>query len=85
MNHLQHGSDSTSLFIKDETSAHFFVLLESAFQQFQPFSDHDAGIVARVHGHWILLRRERAFNHVEAALYLRQPDPSAWTPKISPP
>jgi hypothetical protein len=80
LNNLKHGSTSTSLFIQDEQPSDYLALLDSAFEQFQPFSDHDASIVARcVHDNWILLRRERAADTAEASLYLRRPDPSEWT------
>ena len=82
LSHMQHGCTSKSLFIKDEQPSDYLALLDSAFEQFKPFSDHDAGIVSRcVHDHWILLRRERAADNAEAELYLRHPEESAWTEK----
>ena len=81
MNNLQHGGTSTSLFLKDEKPEEFFALLENAFQQHQPATDQDAGIVTRsVHDHWILLRRERTADAFEAALHERKPDPRYWVP-----
>src|SRR3984885_7487056 len=81
MNNLQHGGTSTSLFLKDEKPEEFFALLENAFQQHQPATDQDAGIVTRsVHDHWILLRRERTADAFEAALHARTPDPRYWVP-----
>ena len=71
LNHMKHGSTSKSLFIKDENPDDYLALLESAFEQFKPFSDHDAGLVSRcVHDNWILLRRQRTADTAEADLYL---------------
>jgi hypothetical protein len=80
-NHMKHGCTSTSLFLKDENPDHYLALLEDAFQSHQPGTDQDAGIVARsVHDQWILLRRERAVDTAEAALFFHRPDPAHWLP-----
>ncbi len=80
LNSLTHGASSRSLFIKDENPADYVALLDGTFEQYQPASDHDAGIVARcVHDQWVLIRRERAADNAEAALFERQPDSVAWT------
>jgi hypothetical protein len=80
LNHLTHGATARSLFIKDEKPEDYVALLEETFAQYKPSSNHDAGIVARCcHDQWILLRRERAADNVEAALYIRQPDSVGWT------
>jgi hypothetical protein len=80
LNSLTHGASSRSLFIKDENPADYVALLDGTFEQYQPASDHDAGIVARcVHDQWVLIRRERAADNAEAALFERQPDTAAWT------
>ncbi len=80
LNHLTHGASARSLFIKDERPVDYIALLDGTFEQYQPASDHDAGIVARcVHDQWILIRRERAADNAEAALFERQPDSVAWT------
>jgi hypothetical protein len=47
LNQLKHGSTSKSLFLKDEKPEEFFALLESAFEQYQPFCETDAGLVSR--------------------------------------
>ncbi len=80
LNHMSHGASARSLFIKDENPVDYIALLDGTFEQYQPASDHDAGIVARcVHDQWILIRRERAADNAEAALFERQPDTVAWT------
>jgi hypothetical protein len=79
LNHLKHGSTSKTLFLPDENPENFFSLLEDAFAQYQPATDHDAALVTRcIHDHWILLRRERTADAYEAALHLRKPDPTYW-------
>ena len=81
-NHMSHGgsNNARSYFLADEVPAEYVALLESAFEEFQPFSDHDASIVDRcVHDNWILLRRTRAADNAEVALYLRQPDSASWS------
>jgi hypothetical protein len=80
-NHMKHGCTSASLFLKDENPDDYVALLEDAFQTHQPDTDQAAGIVARsVHDQWILLRRERAVDTAEAALFFHRPDPAHWLP-----
>jgi hypothetical protein len=76
---MKHGCTSNSLFLKDENPDHYIALLDDAFETHKPGTDQEAGILARtVHDQWILLRRQRAVDTAEAALFFHRPDPAHW-------
>ena len=80
LNHLQHGATSKSLLLPNEDPADYMRLLESAFAQYEPATENDAGIVAQcIHTQWLLLRRQRAADFVEVDLYARNPEPTNWS------
>jgi hypothetical protein len=82
MNRLKHSGCADTLFIAGENPDDFFALLENAFEQYQPAFDQDAILVTRsVRANWILMRRDRAAEAVEANLYSRKPGATHFNPE----
>jgi hypothetical protein len=82
MNRLKHSGCADTLFIAGEPPDDFFALLENAFEQYQPAFDQDAILVTRcVRANWILMRRDRAAEAVEANLYSRKPGATHFNPE----
>jgi hypothetical protein len=58
----------------------FFQLITSLLDHYHPATTHEHSLVEDLAcERWFLLRRQRAFNVIEARLFSRKPDPAAWS------
>jgi hypothetical protein len=79
-NALRHGGASNKPIVPGENPADFEALLNSLTDDYRPDTEQSRLFVENLAtAHWLLARRQRACNAVEAAVYGDQPDEAQWT------
>jgi hypothetical protein len=79
-NATTHNGCSEKLIVEGERLEDFQELIASLVDHYQPTDSHEQSLVEDLaHGRWILWRRRRAFNNVEADIYAVQPNEAKWT------
>lgn len=69
-NALTHGGTSRKLILPGENRADFEALLDGLRSEYHPETQqHQLFIEQLAMGHWLLWRRQRAYNAIEAAVY----------------
>ena len=82
-NALTFGFTSRKLIVGDERQEDFDALLDDLLIEFSPETAHARGIVEdAAHARWMLWRKQRAYNAVEAGVYDCEPDEAHWTEQI---
>jgi hypothetical protein len=74
-----HNGTSNQLIVAGERLEDFQALTANLTSHFQPANPHEQALVNDLaHGRWMLWRRQRAFNAIEASVYAAQPDEAKW-------
>jgi len=74
-----HNGTSNQLIVGGERLEDFQALTANLTSHFQPANPHEQSLVNDLaHGRWMLWRRQRAFNAIEASVYAAQPDEAKW-------
>ena len=82
-NALTFGFTSCKLLVGDERQEDYNTLLDDFLAEFTPATAHARSLVEdAVHARWLLWRKQRAYNAVEAGIYQAEPDEAFWTEQI---
>ena len=82
-NALTFGFTSRKLIVGDERQQDYDALLDDLLIEFSPATTHARSLVEdAAHARWMLWRKQRAYNAVEAGIYDCEPDEAHWTEQI---
>ncbi len=82
-NALTFSFTSCKLIVGDERQEDYDTLLDDFLAEFSPETTHARALVEdAVHARWMLWRKQRAYNAVEAGIYQTEPDEAYWTEQL---